>query len=451
MQQEKQNTEFKESWQDDCLKSVCGFANSSGGKILIGKNDDGKTVGIRYYKKLMEDIPNKVKNYLGITTEVNLKDDAGAFYIELVILPYSVPISLRGRYYFRSGSTNQELTGASLNEFLLKKSGRTWDDIIEPRAGFEDISADSIKMFFIAAQNSGRLPDLTETELPELLEKLRLVENEQLKRAAIILFGKDPGKFYPNTFIKIGRFGISDTDLQFQETEEGNVITLLQKVLDQLNHKFLVRNVSFKGMYRIEKLEYPLPALREILLNSMIHRNYLGAPTQIRVYDDKISIWNEGSLPEGLTLEALKGTHSSKPRNPIMADVAFKGGYIDAWGRGTVKIIDSCKENDLPEPLMAERDSGFLIELFKNKFSSEHLIHLGLNSRQILAVSYVRGNGRISNAEYQSINNVSKATSTRDLAELVDKYQIFDKLGETGVGTVYQLAKRENNEKPIGS
>jgi len=120
--------------------------------------------------------------------------------------------------------------------------------------------------------------------LPELFEKLRLTQNGQLKRAAIILFGKDPAKFYPNTFVKIGRFGKNDADLKFQETEEGNLIVLLQAVLTQLNHKFLIRQIEFEGMHRIEKGEYPVPAVREMLLNSLVHRNYMGAPIQIRVY-----------------------------------------------------------------------------------------------------------------------------------------------------------------------
>jgi hypothetical protein len=110
-------------------------------------------------------------------------------------------------------------------------------------------------------------------DLPELFEKLRLTENGQLKRAAIILFGKDPGKFYPGIYVKIGRFGKDDTDIIFQETEEGNLILLLQAVLNQLNHKFLIRSIGFKGMHRIEKGEYPLAAIREMLLNALVHRN----------------------------------------------------------------------------------------------------------------------------------------------------------------------------------
>ncbi len=229
---EQQNIEFKQSWHDDYLKWVCGFANAQGGLIFIGKDDNGNVVGLKDYKKLMDEIPNKIRNSIGIMVEVNLHIENGKHFIEIVTHPYSVPISLRGRYYYRSGSTKQELTGASLNEFLMKKSGKTWDDVVEPRASFEDINEKSVTIFIKASENAGRLPENDELTLPELFEKLRLSENGQLKRAAIILFGKDPAKFYPNTFVKIGRFGKDDADIKFQETEEGNLIDLLHGVLN---------------------------------------------------------------------------------------------------------------------------------------------------------------------------------------------------------------------------
>jgi ATP-dependent DNA helicase RecG len=177
------------------------------------------------------------------------------------------------------------------------------------------------------------------------------------------------------------------------------------------------------------------------LLNALVHRNYTGAPIQIRVYDDKISIWNEGALPEGLTSDALKRPHSSRPRNPIIADVSFKGGYIDAWGRGTIKIFETCKEAGLPEPEMKEQDGGFIITLFKDTLSNERLIKLGLNGRQINAMFFVKENGKISNAIYQSINDVSKATATRDLTELTEKFKLFEKHGQIGAGTIYLYKK----------
>jgi len=434
---EQQNIEYKQSWHDDYLKWVCGFSNAQGGLIFIGKDDNGKVVGLPDYKKLMDDIPNKIRNALGITVEVNLHEEEGKYFIEIITHPYSVPISLRGRYYYRSGSTKQELTGASLNEFLLAKSGKTWDDVIESKATFDDIDEKTVRIFITASEKAGRLPENNELSLPELFEKLRLTENGQLKRAAIILFGKDPGKFYPSTLVKIGRFDKDDSDIKFQETEEGNLIVLLQAVLTQLNHKFLTRPIDFEGMHRIEKGEYPVAAIREMLLNALVHRNYMGAPIQIRVYDEKISIWNEGSLPAGLTLASLKRSHSSRPRNPIIADVSFKGGYIDAWGRGTIKIISACKEAGLPEPEMEERDGGFIITLFKNNLTEEQLIRLGLNDRQVKAIFFVKEKGKISNANYQELFKVSKATATRDLAELLDKFGLLEKTGQTGAGTTY--------------
>ncbi len=169
---ESQNIEYKNSWHDDYLKWICGFANAQGGLIFIGKDDSGNVVGIDDYKKLMDDIPNKIRNAIGIMAEVNLYEETGKYFIEIVTQPYSVPISLRGRYYFRSGSTKQELTGASLNEFLLKKSGKTWDDVIEPRAGFEDIDEKTVSTYLKASENAGRLPENERLALPEVLEKL---------------------------------------------------------------------------------------------------------------------------------------------------------------------------------------------------------------------------------------------------------------------------------------
>lgn len=213
---------------------------------------------------------------------------------------------------------------------------------------------------------------------------------------------------------------------------------MLQAVLNQLNHKFLIRSIAFEGIHRIEKGEYPYPAIREMLLNALVHRNYMGAPVQIRVYDDKINIWNEGTLPAGLTLEALKHSHPSRPRNPIIADVAFKGGYIDAWGRGTIKIIDTCKEAELPEPEMQEQDGGFIITLFKNVLTEEQLKKLGLNARQIKAVLFVKEKGRISNKEYQEVLGVARMTATRDLTLLVEK-GIFKSSDTKGAGSYYEL------------
>ncbi|GHT14343.1 ATP-dependent DNA helicase [Bacteroidia bacterium] len=436
---ESQNIEYKSSWHDDYLDWICGFANAQGGKIYIGKNNDGKVIGLANSHELSGKIPNKIRNSMGITAEVNLLDEDGKTYIEIVVQPYSVPISIRGRYFYRSGSVKHELTGAALNEFLLKKAGQTWDNVVEEDATFDDIDEATIKKYLRKAEEAGRLPDIDGLTTPELLDKLRLTKNGKLKRAAIVLFGKDPGRFYPNTFVKIGKFEDDDFTIRFQEVEDGNIIQVLDKVLRTLDYKFLIKNISFVGMNRVETLEYPVPALREMLLNALIHRNYMGAPTQLRVYDNKLQLWNHGTLPVGITLDQLSKSHSSFPRNPILAGACFLGGYIDSWGSGIMKIVDSCKAAGLPTPTLEEDMGGFMVKLFKDRFTEEQLQKLGLNERQIKAVLYVKEKGKITNSEYQTINSVAKPTATRDLSELTDTYKILKNTG-FGAGSIYELA-----------
>ncbi|OJV81795.1 MAG: hypothetical protein BGO34_08385 [Bacteroidia bacterium 44-10] len=306
----------------------------------------------------------------------------------------------------------------------------SWDDVIETRASFDDIDERTIKIFLRKAEEAGRLPDIEGLSIPELLEKLRLAKNGQLKRAAVVLFGKDPGTFYPNTFVKIGKFEDDDFTIRFQELEEGNIIQILDKVLRTLDHKFLIRNISFEGMNRIETLEYPVVALREILLNSLIHRNYMGAPTQIRVYDNKMSVWNHGTLPEGITLDKLTQPHSSFPRNPILAEACFRGGFIDSWGSGVMKIIDSCKSARLPTPSLEEDGGGLKVTLFKDRFSEEELRKLGLSDRQINAVSFIKEKGYITTLEYMKRYDISERTARNDLNNLIDN-KILLREGET--------------------
>jgi ATP-dependent DNA helicase RecG len=245
---EKQDIEWKTSWRDEYLKWICGFANAKGGMIYIGKDDKGNIVGVEDYKKLMDDIPNKIQNHLGILCDVNLHESAGKCYIEIDVKPYDVPISYQGKYHYRSGSTKQELKGAVLNEFLLKKAGKTWDDVIEPNATYTDIDENSIKVFKKEAARSKRLPAI-ENDNTQIFENLRLLENGKLKRAAVLLFGKDPCKFFINAYAKIGKFGNSDHDLQSQEIVEGNAFQLADQIIEILDKKYFIKTISYDGLH----------------------------------------------------------------------------------------------------------------------------------------------------------------------------------------------------------
>jgi len=199
-------------------------------------------------------------------------------------------------------------------------------------------------------------------------------------------------------------------------------------------------NVRFeiKGIEREDIWDYPLEAIREAVINALIHRDYLSlADIQIKIYDNKIWFFNPGKLPEEITIEMLKQDHGSIPRNRHIAYVFFLAGLIEKWGSGTKRMVELCREAGLPEPEFKE-EGGFVVEFYKDIYTEEYLAKLGLNERQIKAVMYVKEKGRITNKEYQEINKVSKKTASRDFEELVKK-DVLKKVGITGKGTYYSL------------
>ena len=147
MIEESQNIEHKESWRDEYLKWICGFANAQGGRVYIGVDDDRQVTGVEDSKRLMEDIPNKIRDVLGIIVDVNLLKENEKEYIEIVVPPYSNPINYKGQYHYRSGSTKQELKGAALNKFLLERGGIHWDEYVVPKVNVADLSEEAFKRF----------------------------------------------------------------------------------------------------------------------------------------------------------------------------------------------------------------------------------------------------------------------------------------------------------------
>ena len=271
------------------------------------------------------------------------------------------------------------------------------------------------------------------------MEKLNLVTKDgQLTNAAILLFGKRPYSISATTSFKIGRFGKELHDLHFQDIIETNLFTMATNVMEKLNDRYLIRPISYKGLERLEPLEYPETALREAVLNAIIHKDYSSTWIFLRVYDDRLEIWNPGTLPEELTIEKLKGAHSSYPRNANIAGVFFKAGYIESWGRGTNNIITACTEAGLPEPVIEEDQGGIRVTFLKDIYTEDYLQALGLNVRQIKAVIYMKEHGQITNAGYQKLVAISRRTALRDLQELLEK-QIVKRIGTGGSDVAYIL------------
>ena len=209
--------------------------------MYFGVDDNHEVVGLENSKKLLEDIPNKIVNYLGLVVDVNLNEQDGVEYIELIVNPSNVPISFKGKYYYRSGATMQELNGTSLQQFIMKKMGKSWDDISNENATLDDIDHEAINYFLRKGIDANRIPeDERNASIKDVLTSLHLMdENGRLKNAALLLFGKDPLKFFTSVRFKIGRFGVDEADLLIQDVIEGNIIQMADRVLDVLKAKYL--------------------------------------------------------------------------------------------------------------------------------------------------------------------------------------------------------------------
>ena len=360
--QENQHTEWKAIWRDDYLRWLCGFANAEGGLLEIGRNDAGVAVGVSDAARLLEDIPNKVRDVLGIMVDVNLVDEAGHTLLQIRVNPYPNPISCRGEYYYRSGSTNQLLKGAALDRFLLRKHGRTWDSTPFPGVTLADLDAGAFKTFRKLALKSQRLSESVLDEPDQaLLEKLHLVEGAYLTNAAALLFHAEPERFFTGAYIKVGYFE-SNVDLRYQDEIQGDLIAQVSRTVDVLKAKYLRAWITYEGLQRLETWPMPMPALREAVLNAVVHKDYAsGAPVQISVYPDKLMIWNPGQLPPAWTVEKLLGKHASVPYNPDVANVFFRTGMIESWGRGIERILQACRDAGAPPPEVTYEPGGLWV------------------------------------------------------------------------------------------
>ncbi len=435
--QEQQNVEWKEVWRDEYLKWICGFANAQGGKIYIGKNDTGEVVGIPNSKKLLEDIPNKVRDVLGILVDVNLNETPQGAYLEIIIEAQPFPVNYKGQYHYRSGSTKQELKGSALDKFLLEKKGKKWDGVPVPKVSTTDLKNETFDFFRKKAIVSNRIDEsvLQETNL-QILENLRLIDKSYLKRASLLLFHHDPEKYFIGAFVKIGYFQ-TDTELVFQDEVKGNLFEQVEKSIEILFTKYIKAIISYEGINRVETYEYPKDAVREAILNALTHKDYsMGVPIQISVYEDKLMIWNYGQLPEDWTIENLRQKHSSIPYNPDIANAFFRAGYVESWGRGTIKIIEQCKQYGLHKIEFENNGKDFWVIFRKDMYNETSLKQFGINDRQIKAVLYTKKHHEISNSIYQKINSIGKTIASKELGQLVDK-KLLQQTGGKGRGSKY--------------
>lgn len=444
---ESETVEFKTStgeWKE-IIETISAFSNTQGGRIIIGVSKSGQSFGVEIGKGTLECLANRISQSIDpkihprITTErINNKQ-----IIIISVKESSDHLVLAfGRPFKRVSKSNLSMSKDEYERLILEKhkDKLQFDKQVCNGANLKDVEHKKVRWFLEEARKRRGLKIPEDTELDDALRQLGLLKDGKLTNAVLLLFGKE-SRFIQSE-VKCIRFKGNEPVkpyIDFQ-TLIGNVFDLVDQSLD-----FVLRNIK-KSIWlvpgkvqREEKYEYPPEAIREAIVNAIVHRDYLSpSKVQVRVFDDYLEIWNPGALPKGWTVEKLKQKHESIPRNPVLFKQFFWVKYVEDVGGGTLDILNQCKEWGIPDAEFEDTGTSIIVTFRRSVFTPEVLTKLGLNERQIRAVSYIKQKGKITNAEYQAINETTKKTATRDLVRLVNK-EILIKKGKTGKGVFYIL------------
>ena len=338
-----------------------------------------------------------------------------------------------------------------------------WDDIPVYGATLDDIDRNAIDYFLQCSIKAGRMDESEANSSNEdVLRNLGLFTREgELKNAAILLFGKHVGQFFPSAVFKIGRFHTDESDLIIQDVIEGNLIQMASRVMEVLRTKYLLSPIHYEGLQRIEQLEIPDKALRELIYNAISHKAYTGPAIQMRIYDRSIELWNYGLLPKELTPAALMQKHSSYPRNHNIANVFYKAGFVESWGRGFKKIAEEFERASLPLPTIEENGGG-VMAIIQRKTVDEviaardgnvgnmSVTNVGnvsvrkLSDRQRNIISMIEKNPFVTAKEMSVTMSVTKRTIERNLSVL-QKARIIRHEGRVNAGVWVILEQGNTN------
>jgi ATP-dependent DNA helicase RecG len=448
MPAETQHIEFKSGFNDEVIETLTAFANSKGGKVLVGVADKGTpvkgfTIGAESIQKWLNEI--KTKTQPAIIPDAEVVKYKGVEVVEFSVQEFPVkPVGCRGRYFKRVKNSNHQLTPIEISDMNLQTLQVSWDAYPAPNVSMADIDLNKVQKFTAKVNATGRfsLSGIPEDDL----KKLRLINNGKISNAALLLFAKEDTIYN----VHVGRLKTPSTII------DDRILRLtLFEVVDEIM-KYLVSQIKFafeitgKTTQRTEIPEYPLPALRELVLNAVIHRDYLSpVDIQIKVFDNYITFFNPGNLFGALTIESLKtNTYQAYARNKLIAEAFYLTGDIEKYGSGFRRIKEALDDYPTMQLLCEEVPNGFLatVSYTQQKISTENVTEnvtekdtienidekldeklgerLGENvteNREYQILNLIRIDNKISTFQLAEKLNITRRTIHRDLDKLKAK------------------------------
>ncbi|HOA05207.1 MAG TPA: ATP-binding protein [Candidatus Fermentibacter daniensis] len=372
---ESEVLEFKSSTaeKDRACRTLCAFANGRGGRVLFGVTPAGKVVGQTVSDHTLEEL---AQEFQGFEPPVfpGIERVAVEGGREVLVLSVSrsehLPVTYRTVAYERVLNTTRLMPRETMRRLLLEEfhSVQRWEN--QPAEGWAVNRLDQREMTLTLEESirRGRTDDPGTREPLEILRGLGLlVQGERISRAAVVLFCTNDTMQpdFPQLLLKVARFKGTTRD-EFLDNRQfyGNAFTLMRHA-----ERFLIDSLPVASRIvpgRMEREDTPLlpvEALRETLANAFVHRDYSigGGSVSVALYDDRLEVISIGDLHFGLTPEALFRDHESRPWNPMIANIFYRRGIIENWGRGTLKIARLMREQGLEPPEVAVREGAVAV------------------------------------------------------------------------------------------
>lgn len=422
---ESETLELKTSLSElnDIIETITAFANVKGGELYIGINPNGKVVGISLGANTIENLASDIRRDTdpSVFPNIDVVKIGNKDVIKITVQEFPIkPVFTKGKVFIRVGKSNQKASADEIRKLINAHSLRKWDRQTN-RIPLTEISSSLLKSFLSRIEEESDIKFDGKRNKELILKRFELIDGKRLTNASVLLFSKNPQMYFISSFVKCAKFkGTEAIDFEDFQDIKGSLIEQIPAVLNFIRKHINVR-IEIKGKpERDEIWEIPKDALREAVINAICHRDYEStANVQIRIFNDRIEIWNPGILPPEITLEQLKTEHPSIPRNELIAQTFYRLRLIENWGTGTNRIIRLCKEAGVSAPIFSERVGTFIVT-FKRGSIPISIFESELTENQQAIVKYLEKVKEVSASKMASVLELDIRTIHRNAKKLKD-------------------------------
>ena len=417
---ESQTVEFKTSFNRETIETLVAFANAQGGTVLVGVADDGLVKGVTLDKETLNNWLGQIKSATSpsIIPDIDAVTMGEKNVVIICIDEYPVkPVNTKGKYFKRIATSNHQLTLSEITDLYMQSLQLSWDSYEAPRESLDALSVTKIEKFIDQVNQGGRF-SLDNSPLLAL-EKLKYIVNSRPTWAALLLFAEAPLRHH----IHIGRFKTPTMII-----DDRQITDTLFEAVDQAM-KFIVSHISvaftFDGsLQRKERFAYPLPALREALLNAVVHRDYANSSDiQIKIFDDRITIFSPGKLYGGLSIADLSTDHyQSRLRNKLIAEAFYLTKNIEKFGSGFIRIRKELEAYPEITFTVEEIGGGVLVT-----FGQGEGVSGGVSGGVDEILNYIRMKPGVKTTEIAAALDIPQRTLERGLKRLKDEKKVIFK------------------------